>query len=424
MSSMLTSLKPTSGFARNVRTLMTGTVIAQAIPIAVSPVLTRLYTPDDFGALTLFVSIFAILSAISTLRYELTIVQPDRDEDAAALLALSLTISASLGIALMILTIVLGDRLVSWLGIAGGAWIYFIPICVFVGGAIQAIGYWHSRHQRFQRLSYGKITQGISTSAIQCATGFVALGPGLIIGYVGGLCISLYALCRGVWKSEKAVLGKLSLGVMLREAHIYRNYPKYSVFGAFADNVSLQMPIFMLTKFFDAHATGIFGLTFRILNLPMTLVASSLSQVLYQKLAVMQHSEPDAVQGLLVKIFILLLGAMVPVIGIVVLFGEPLFAFVFGEPWRAAGSMASILVIAVTIRFAVNPLSAVLALNQNVRLGVLWQTIYLITITTTLYAFRGEPLDLFLKVFVAHEVLLYSLYFYFILQGAKLGKSD
>jgi len=403
---------------------MTGTVIAQTIPIAVSPLLTRMYTPEDFGALSLFVSIFAILSAISTFRYELTIVQAGRDEDAAALLALSLAISASLGVVLMILTIVFGDRLVAWLGIAGGAWIYFIPICVFVGGAIQAMGYWHSRHQRFQRLSQSKITQGISTAAIQCGTGVVAFGPGLIIGYVGGLCVSLYTLCRGVWKSEKVVLGNLSLVAVRREAHTYSNYPKYSVFGAFADNVSLQMPIFMLTKFFDAHATGIFGFTFRILNLPMTLVAYSLSQVLYPKLAAMQHSNPDAVQGLLVKIFMLLLGAMVPVIGIVVLFGEPLFAFFFGEPWRAAGSMASILVIAVTIRFAVNPLSAVLALNQNVRLGVLWQAIYLITITATLYVFRNEPLDSFLKIFVAHEVLLYSIYFFLILKGAKRGMRD
>lgn len=421
---MFMFLKPMSGFRRNVLTLMTGTIIAQAIPIAVSPLLTRLYTPDDFGTLTLFVSIFAILSAISTFRYELAIVQPDRDEDAAAILALSLSISACLGVFLMLITLVFGEHLVSWLGIKGGAWMYFIPICVFVGGAIQAIGYWHSRHQRFKRLSHGKIAQGIGTVAIQCGAAIGPLGLGLIIGYVGGLCISLYALCRGVWKKEKAVLSNLSVGAVRRNARTYINYPKYSIFGALADNVSLHMPVFMLTKFFDVHATGSFGLTFRILNLPLTLVASSFSQVLYQKLAVMQNSQPEAMRGMIVKIFMLLLGAMVPVIWIVMLFSEPLFAFVFGEPWRAAGSMASILVIAVAIRFAVNPLSCVLALNQNIRLGVLWQTLYLITITITLYAFRNESLDLFLKVFVAHEVILYSLYFCFILKGAKLRKKN
>lgn len=419
---MISSPKSPSGFRRNVLTLMTGAVISQAIPIAVSPVLTRLYTPDDFGTLTLFVSIFAILSSISTFRYELAIVQPERDEDASAILALSLAISASIGVVLMILTVLFGEHLASRLGIKGGAWMYFIPVCVFAGGAIQAIGYWHSRHQRFERLNHGKIAQGIGTVSIQCGAAIVPLGPGLIIGYVGGLCISLYALCRGVWKKEKAVLSNLPVGAMRRNARTYINYPKYSIFGALADNMSLHMPVFMLTKFFDAHATGGFGLTFRILNLPLTLVASSFSQVLYQRLAAMQHSQPEAVRGMIVKIFILLLGAMVPVIGIVMLLGEPLFAFAFGEPWRTAGGMASILVIAVAIRFAVNPLSGVLALNQNIRLGVLWQTIYLITITITLYACRNESLDLFLKVFVAHEVMLYSLYFCFILQGAKLRK--
>ena len=46
---MLDKLKPKSEFSRNVLTLMTGTTIAQAIPIAISPILTRIYTPEDFG---------------------------------------------------------------------------------------------------------------------------------------------------------------------------------------------------------------------------------------------------------------------------------------------------------------------------------------------------------------------------------------
>jgi O-antigen/teichoic acid export membrane protein len=409
-----------STFGRNVITLIMGTGIAQAIPVAVSPILTRVYSPNQFGTLTLFISIFAIVSAIATMRYELAIVQPEKDEDAAALLVLSLLISLSVGVVLTLSVLLFGDEFTRWMGVRGGAWLYFIPLSVVVGGAVQAMGYWHSRRQQFSRLSQSKVAQGVGTATVQCASGVASSATGLVAGYVVGQCVSLWTLCRGVWRRDRALLQSVDRESIGRNARRYRNFPRYSAVGALADNASLQMPVLMLTRFFDAKATGSFGLTFRVLNLPMSLVASALSQVLYQKLASMQHDTPAAVRGLILRIFLILLGAMVPVVLMVSLFGEPLFALVFGEPWRAAGRMAGLLVFAVAIRFAVSPLSSVLALNHNVRLGALWQMIYLVTISTTLYVFSHGPLDHFLKAFVVHEMVLYSLYLTFILRGAKL----
>lgn len=76
-------------FFRNIATLITGTTVAQAIPIAISPILTRIYTPEEFGPLALYISITSIFSVIATFRYELTIVQVQCDEDAKSLIQLS-----------------------------------------------------------------------------------------------------------------------------------------------------------------------------------------------------------------------------------------------------------------------------------------------------------------------------------------------
>jgi O-antigen/teichoic acid export membrane protein len=108
---------------------------------------------------------------------------------------------------------------------------------------------------------------------------------------------------------------------------------------------------------------------------------------------------------------------MIPFIGFIGLFGEDLFVIVFGESWRVAGEMAAILVVAVAIRFAVSPLSSVLALDHNVKIGVLWQFIYLITITTTLFYFSSFSIASLLYAFVVHEVLLYLLYLLLILKS-------
>ena len=78
---MLTKLKPKSEFSRNVLTLMTGTTIAQAIPIAISPILTRMYSPEEFGVLALFVALASIFGSMSTGRYALAILLPKDNKE-------------------------------------------------------------------------------------------------------------------------------------------------------------------------------------------------------------------------------------------------------------------------------------------------------------------------------------------------------
>jgi O-antigen/teichoic acid export membrane protein len=85
---MIRRLKPKSEFGRNVLTLMTGTTIAQSIPVAITPILTRLYTPEDFGLLAVFVALTAILGSIANGRYELAIMHPEKDEESINIAAL------------------------------------------------------------------------------------------------------------------------------------------------------------------------------------------------------------------------------------------------------------------------------------------------------------------------------------------------
>ena len=103
---MLNKLKPKSEFSKNVLTLMTGTTIAQAIPIAISPILTRIYTPEDFGVLALFVAITTIFGTIANGRYELAIMLPKKDEDAINIFALGFIITCFISLILLILVLI------------------------------------------------------------------------------------------------------------------------------------------------------------------------------------------------------------------------------------------------------------------------------------------------------------------------------
>ena len=90
---MFKKLFPKSDFVKNVITLVTGTALAQAIPLAVSPILTRIYSPEDFGILALFLGISSVFSVVVTGRYEFAITLPLKDEDARPILWLSCFLS-------------------------------------------------------------------------------------------------------------------------------------------------------------------------------------------------------------------------------------------------------------------------------------------------------------------------------------------
>lgn len=102
-------LKNKSEFTKNIVTLITGTAFAQAIPIAISPILTRIYTPEDFGIFALFIAIISILGSIATARYELAIMLPKKDEDAINIFALCFIITCIISLLLFILVFLLND---------------------------------------------------------------------------------------------------------------------------------------------------------------------------------------------------------------------------------------------------------------------------------------------------------------------------
>ena len=87
---MIRKILPKGEFSRNVLTLMTGTSIAQAIPIAISPILTRIYTPEDFGVFALYMAIATVVSVIATGRYETAIMLPKKDSEAINLFIVSI----------------------------------------------------------------------------------------------------------------------------------------------------------------------------------------------------------------------------------------------------------------------------------------------------------------------------------------------
>lgn len=139
-------IKKKSEFTKNIVTLMTGTAIAQAIPIAISPILTRIYSPEDFGVFALFVAIISILGNIANAKYELAIMLPKKDEDAINIFALGFLITCIISIIMLIFVITFNHYFIDSLKNEEiGFWLYFVPIAIFFSGMYNVLNYFNNR---------------------------------------------------------------------------------------------------------------------------------------------------------------------------------------------------------------------------------------------------------------------------------------
>ncbi len=398
---------------------MTGTGIAQAIPIAIIPILTRMFSPEDFGLLALYAACVSILGVVATGRYEIAIMLPKDDEDARLLLQLSMLVALFFSLLISIPISIWNAQIARFLGNEDIAvWLYLVPLSVLFTGIYQALTYWNNRQKKFINTAVSRVNQSLFQGFVQTSLGFLQVSGGLIWGQsIGIVSGSIYLLKKD--RSYKSLIKKTKINSIQKQGIKYHKFPTYGVWGALCDAGAVQMPVILLTKFYSNSVTGMFSLTFRVLNMPTSIISSAIAQVLFQKVVEISQTEPEKLNLYIIKMFLLLFVIYLPAVPILFIWGESLFSIIFGNEWSQAGVYAGYLVIAVAVRFAVSPLSAVLGLEQNIKMGVLWQVLYLCTITVTLYFFSSLSIEEFLIAFVVHEVFLYLIYLFLILKGTK-----
>jgi O-antigen/teichoic acid export membrane protein len=192
--------EPKSEFSRNILTLMTGTIIAQAIPIAISPILTRIYRPEDFGLYAIFVAIITILGSVASGRYELAIMLPKKDEDAINIFALGILITVGMTAFITILVVVLNDFIVSLLNNQEiGFWLYFIPVSVFFVGCFNLLNVFNNRCENYIDIKNSQILKSTTSVIVQLLVGLIKQGvTGLISGQILSQAIANMQLLKNI----------------------------------------------------------------------------------------------------------------------------------------------------------------------------------------------------------------------------------
>jgi O-antigen/teichoic acid export membrane protein len=417
---LIKKLKPKSEFSRNVLTLMIGTTIAQAIPIAISPILTRIYTPKDFGVFALFIAITAIFGSIANGRYELAIMLPKKDEDAINIFALGFIITSFISILLLVLVVLFNDYFTKLLNNEEiSIWLYFVPLAVFLTGLWNILNYFNNRKKQYKDLAKVTIIKSIVTAIVQLSIGFVKQGAtGLVSGQLLSQFFANTKLLRNIIK-DKILLTKISKVRVIALAKRYKDFPKYSMWAILANTLSQNLTNILISSFYSVATLGFYSLIQRVLGMPSALIGSSIGQVFFQQATKEKQETGKAIKtfnSTVKKLIIISLPSFTILFFIV----EDLFAFVFGEEWKIAGTYAEIVIPLFLIRFVSSTVSGLMTVFEKQKNELLINFFLITTSLISILAF-SEFINFlyFFTIFMSINYLVFLYYYYKLSKGKK-----
>lgn len=363
-------------FFKNIAMLMTGTTIAQAIPVLVSPLLTRIYSPEDFGAFALYLAIASIVAVVVTGRYEMAILLPKKESDAYHLVVLSVLLAAVASLCLFFAIVLFKPDIEASLGWSGNNyWIYWLPLSVFFTAAYQSLNYMCNREGRYKQMALSRIFQSLSMTSVHLVVGYLKVGgagliAGQIIGQVSAASVMAYMMFIKVRRTTLRIHKRKMLALIKR----YSDFPKYLILAHGFNTASAQSPVIFLSAMFGSGSAGFYILIQRVIGAPMVIVAGAIGDV-FRHEASHEYAKSGNCRLIYRSSFFRLLIISVVPFSIFLLFAPELFVMVFGEAWRLSGEYAQILTPMFFLQFLTSPLSTMFMIAQKQKIDLVWQTV-------------------------------------------------
>lgn len=368
-------------FLRQSFQLFSGTLIAQITSVLSTFLLAKyLYAPAAFGVLSVLLSLAAIVSTLSTFRYESLIVLPESDHSARVLLQKAIQLSAK------------------WIAIAGLiGFSYFLffqpadlnllffllfPLLGFLLAWMSGSQNWLTRFHAFGKISWSKVIQALSIFAIQALLGFWYPEQGLLIGNVGGVLVA--SLFLYYWMGRDAFV-PVEASEVARTLQTYRSMIRYLMPSTGVNLLYLNLQPILIAALFGKIEAGLFYFAVRCLQAPLQLLSSSVSQVYYKHISELYRTAPGKMFvftlrvslgiGLLISLPLMLVWA----------YAGDLILFFFGEKWSDAGAYLSTLTLLFLAQSMYNPISFIAETLNRIRIELWFNVYFLLEILFSLW---------------------------------------
>ena len=342
--------------------LASGAILGQGVVLLTAPVLTRIYSPDEFGVFALYIGATSIMASILCFRYEMAIPNA-RSSDVYGLVWLSIFILVFM-VLLSYIVVAIGWQSFDLYLTGGGSKVLVIAMVsgfLFMG-LYQVFNFWGLRRRLYKEIAVSKLIQNTSMSLSQILLGVIGSGAlGMVAGSAIGFVLSAWVLGRKVANTKvvkwikNARVGRF-IGLISR----YKKYPLYTFPSNFINSLSLAIVPFVLLFMFSAEVTGFYAIAHRVMVAPVSLIAVSIGQAFWGEASKSIRVDNANFKEIFYKTqrnLLLYIAPMFIVFGLGVTY---LFVLLFGEGWERAGDYALILLCPLALQIIVNPLASVM----------------------------------------------------------------
>ena len=418
--------RPNQGFGADVLKLLSGTTLGQLVAFAATPIIVRIFSPAAFGELAIFAAISGIFTVVACLRYELAIMLPESEEEAAGLVGASVIFACLVG-TISLPVVLLLKPLMSSLLPADTNVLYLVPLAVTSAGVGLALNYWNSRKRRYACLSLTRVLNLSSCAGMQVAGGIAGFTTslGLIVPRVIAQCIAtgvlivrtLYSDWRPLWRGMS--VRNIVNGVVRHRKFFYLNTA-----AGLLNYASWQLPILLLALFFSKEVAGFYALGDMVLRVPLNLLGSSLSQVFYQRASIVAR-DPQQLARIVESVYGRLVATSLVPLLLVTLTGPQLFEFCFGHEWITAGVYAQILAVWVFFWFTASPMGQIFSVMERQETTLRFNALIFFTRILALgvgsYFFHSVPIAL--GLFAVSGIVAYGAFGWKILIEAGVTRA-
>ena len=406
---------------KNVSVLVTGTVLAQIIPVALQPVLKRLFEPEDFGVFDIYLKTLGILFVVFALKYDMAVVLPKNRVKALMILSLSVVSALFFTVLSLLVLIFFEPQIIAMLEFPEKYKfaLYLLPFSTLFFSLFNSFNYLLIRDKKFYASSINKVNRRAIEGSVQIGLAFVPSikNFGLFIGDIAGNFIyflSAYYQSIKTFKIDKRFFKIKNLKAIAKE---YSDLPKYNIIPELLNTAFFASVSFLVLSKFNIKEVGYMELTQRILAIPSAFISYSVGQVLLQKITELVNHK-QKISGEIKKVFLLLLAMTVPFVLVIMFFAVPVFSFAFGKEWEISGLYAKYLVIFYALGFLISPLSQVLISLQKFKINAIWK-IGRFAIILPLFFLKFDNINTYLLSYSILGGFTYIIYFFVIFYHSR-----